>query len=146
MVCKCAKIQIYRLFFVLLLGRFFGMRISRISAHHTPLILFSAKTKVTAPESLLSKEDKEYFEQLGRRIKPDTDTIEIGISNLYSSKTNPNVQCYDVTKTMGSKGDNSSSMQSSTISVPYIKNGIVQEKNSPKNYLEKLFSRWQKKD
>ena len=82
MVCKCAKIQIYRLFFVLLLGRFFGMRISRISAHHTPLILFSAKTKVTAPESLLSKEDKEYFEQLGRRIKPDTDTIEIGISNL----------------------------------------------------------------
>ncbi len=146
MVCKCAKIQIYRLFFVLLLGRFFGMRISRISAHHTPLILFSAKTKVTAPESLLSKEDKEYFEQLGRRIKPDTDTIEIGISNLYSSKTNPNVQCYDVTKTMGKESDNSSSMQSSTISVPYIKNGIVQEKNSPKNYLEKLFSRWQKKD
>ena len=146
MVCKCAKIQIYRLFFVLLLGRFFGMRISRISAHHTPLILFSAKTKVTAPESLLSKEDKEYFEQLGRRIKPDTDTIEIGISNLYSSKTNPNVQCYDVTKTMGKESDNSSSMQSSTISVPYIKNSIVQEKNSPKNYLEKLFSRWQKKD
>lgn len=146
MVCKCAKIQIYRLFFVLLLGRFFGMRISRISAHHTPLILFSAKTKVTAPESLLSKEDKEYFEQLGRRIKPDTDTIEIGISNLYSSKTNPDVQCYDVTKTMGKESDNSSSMQSSTISVPYIKNGIVQEKNSPKNYLEKLFSRWQKKD
>lgn len=146
MVCKCAKIQIYRLFFVLLLGRFFGMRIPRISAHHTPLILFSAKTKVTAPESLLSKEDKEYFEQLGRRIKPDTDTIEIGISNLYSSKTNPNVQCYDVTKTMGKESDNSSSMQSSTISVPYIKNGIVQEKNSPKNYLEKLFSRWQKKD
>lgn len=131
---------------MLLLGRFFGMRISRISAHHTPLILFSAKTKVTAPESLLSKEDKEYFEQLGKRIKPDTDTIEIGISNLYSSKTNPNVQCYDVTKTMGSKGDNSSSMQSSTISVPYVKDGIVQEKNSPKNYLEKLFSRWQKKD
>lgn len=146
MVCKCAKIQIYKLFFVLLLGRFFGMRISRISAHHTPLILFSAKTKVTAPESLLSKEDKEYFEQLGRRIKPDTDTIEIGISNLYSSKTNPDVQCYDVTKTMGKESDNSSSMQSSTISVPYIKNGIVQEKNSPKNYLEKLFSRWQKKD
>ena len=146
MVCKCAKIQIYRLFFVLLLGKFFGMRISRISAHHTPLILFSAKTKVTAPESLLSKEDKEYFEQLGRRIKPDTDTIEIGISNLYSSKTNPNVQCYDVTKTMGKESDNSSSMLSSTISVPYIKNGIVQEKNSPKNYLEKLFSRWQKKD
>ena len=118
------------------------MRISRISAHHMPLIAFSAQTKVTAPENLLSKEDKEYFEQLGKKIKPDSDTIEIGVSNLYSSKVNSDVQCYDVTKTIRKKGDNSSSMQSSTISVPYVKNGVVQEKNSPKNYLEKLFSRW----
>ena len=120
------------------------MRISRISVHHAPLVAFSAKTKITAPSSLLSKEDKEYFEQLGKKIKPDSDTIEIGVSNLYSSKTNPNVQCYDVTKTIGKEGNISSSSQSSTISVPYIKNGVCQEKNSPKNYLEKLFSRWLK--
>ena len=107
-------------------------------------LLLAQKQKLRRLQVYYQKKIKNILNNWEKKIKPDSDTIEIGVSNLYSSKTNPNVQCYDVTKTIGKEGNNSSSSQSSTISVPYIKNGVCQEKNSPKNYLEKLFSRWLK--
>lgn len=62
------------------------MRISRISVHHAPLVAFSAKTKITAPSSLLSKEDKEYFEQLGKKLNLIRIQLKLGFQTFIQAK------------------------------------------------------------
>lgn len=115
------------------------MNISKISALTSPS--FSAVTKISAPESLLSKKDKEYFEQLGKQYKTDRDTIEITISELSPSANHPETQCYTVLKTIGEKCAGGYTTDTTKMSIPFIKNGEIIENNSPKNYLAKVFSK-----
>ena len=98
---------------------------------------FSAKTKIHAPESLLSEEDREYFEELGAKIGKDTDTIEITISEPAPSKMNPNVSTYKYSEKATINGLN----KITHLDIPYIKENKKIEKTSPKNYLQRIFDR-----
>lgn len=114
------------------------MNISKISGNS--INTFKAQTKITAPEHLLSKEDREYFEELGKRYKTPNDSIEISISELHPSTAKPEVQCYTVEKTINIRTANGNSTDKSQNAIPYIKNGVTVENNSPKNYLSKIFN------
>ena len=98
---------------------------------------FSAKTKIHAPESLLSEEDREYFEELGAKIGKDTDTIEITISEPAPSKMNPSVLIYNYSS--NTKIGNAVTKKS--MDIPFIKDGVKNEQNSPLSYLTKVFDR-----
>ena len=116
------------------------MNVSRVTMAGP--LAFKAQTTIKAPESLLSKEDREYFESVGQAIGTPADTIEITISDLQDSKSNPTVKTYKVTKNYHFENSQNRFEKQGTINIPYIKNGEVVEKNSPKNYiaqtLEKL--------
>ena len=114
------------------------MNITKISANMNTA--FIAQTKITAPETLLSSEERKYFEELGKQYKTSDDFIEISITDLHASANKPNVQIYTVSKTIKGNSANGNYTDESQMSVPYIKDGIVIEKNSPKNYLTKLFN------
>ncbi len=114
------------------------MNISKISANNA--LGFKAQTKINAPEDLLSKKDRAYFEELGKKYKTPNDTIEINISNLHSIDDKPNVQLYTVSKTIRTNSANGNSLDQSKMTIPYVKDGVTIEKNSPKNYLSKVFS------
>lgn len=110
------------------------MNIMRVSSLSTPA--FKAQTKISAPENLLSKKDREYFEELGKKYKTPQDTIQIEISNLHATENKPEVQCYTVSKLI----KDGTSVEQSKKAIPYIKNGVPIENNSPKNYLTKTFN------
>ena len=65
------------------------MNVSKISMNTGAS--FKAQTKISASETMLSKEDREYFEKLGSKVGTDSDTIEIAIGDLTPSKMNPSV-------------------------------------------------------
>lgn len=110
------------------------MNIMRVTPLSTPA--FKAQTRINAPENLLSKKDREYFEELGKKYKTPQDTIQIEISSLHSAENKPEVQCYTVTKMI----KDGTSVEQSKKAVPYIKDGVPIETNSPKNYLTKTFN------
>ena len=108
----------------------------------TPLKMnFKAQTKITAPEEFLSKEEKEYFEELGSKIGTDKDIIEITISDLHDSKFNPDVKLYTAEKKYIIQKENGVSKIDTKMDIPYIKDGEVIEKNSPLKYINKIFER-----
>ena len=109
------------------------MNVSKVSMM-SPMV-FKAQTTIKAPESLLSKEDRDYFESVGSEIGKPTDTINITISDLHDTKRNPNVKTYTATKEYHFEQPTRLNSIKSNIEVPYIKNGEVVEKNSPKNYI-----------
>ncbi len=119
------------------------MRIQNLNASQ-PLrsVNFKAMTTITAPESLLSQADREYFEEIGSKIGTDRDVIEITISDLHDSKYNKNIKEYSASKYY--KFDKKSpypSLNLQGISVPFIKNGELIEEHSPKNYIATAFAR-----
>ncbi len=111
------------------------MNISKISIN--PTASFKAQTKITAPETLLSKKDREYFEKLGSKVGTDADTIEIAIGDLTQSKINPSVTVYNYS----SKTQIGNKFCQKVMDIPYIKDGIKNEQNSPFSYLTKVFDR-----
>lgn len=118
------------------------MNINKISLMASPLKSnFKAQTRINAPEEFLSREEKEYFEELGSKIGTDKDTIEINISELHDSKFNPDVKMYTAEKKYHIQKENGFSEIDNKMDIPYIKNGEVIEKNSPLNYINKIFER-----
>ncbi len=123
------------------------MSVQRVSIAASPLkINFKAKTKILAPEELLSKKDKEFFEKLGSKIGTDNDIIEISISNLHCAESNPDVKAYTVSKMYMIQKNNSISTIKNRREIPYIKSGEIEEKNSPFNYINTTFERLLYKD
>ena len=114
------------------------MNISKISsAQNLP---FKAKVTVNAPEKLLSKEDKKYFESLGPSIGNESDSFEVSISDLKPSAINPSVLVYQCTQRYVSPS-NPLYTKSQSIPVPYVKDGKTMEDKSPKVYLQRIFDR-----
>ena len=111
------------------------MNVSKISINTGAS--FKAQTKITAPETLLSKKDREYFEKLGSKVGTDADTIEIAIGDLAPSKVNPSVTVYNYS----SKTQIGNKFSQKVMDIPYIKDGIKNEQNSPFSYLTKVFDR-----
>jgi len=115
------------------------MNVSKVSMAQP--LSFHAKTTINAPESLLSKEDKAYFENIGSKLGTNKDTIEISIGELEQSECEPDVTGYRCNKVIKQKTSKSASTNQSSIFVPYIVDGKVNEKTSPKNYLQRIFNR-----
>ena len=108
------------------------MNISKVNLA-APLA-FGAKTTIVAPENMLSKDSKSYLESLGNKIGKPTDTIKFTIGDLQENKISPNSKAYMLTNFYKL----SNLVEQHSRPVPYIKNGEIIEKNSPKNYIEKL--------
>ena len=117
------------------------MSISKIGISALLKTNFKAHTTITAPESLLSKENKEYFEEIGAKIGIDSDVIEISVSDLFDSKIDPSVKMYKARKKYSITNDNNVISVDNSIDIPYIKRGELVEKNSPKNYIKNIFDR-----
>lgn len=111
------------------------MNVSKISMNTGAS--FKAQTKISASETMLSKEDREYFEKLGSKVGTDSDTIEIAIGDLTPSKMNPSVLIYNYSS--NTKIGNAVTKKS--MDIPYIKDGVKNEQNSPLSYLTKVFDR-----
>ena len=108
------------------------MNISKINL--AAPVAFGAKTTIEAPESMLSKDNKAYLESLGSKIGTPEDTIKFTVSDLQENKIYPNSKSYVVKKFY----QLSNLIDSSSKSVPFIKNGTILEQNAPKNYIEKV--------
>ena len=94
------------------------MNISKISAYAAPS--FSAQTRISAPENLLSKDDINRFVEMGKKYKTPQDIIEINISDIHPSENNPNVQVYTCTKIMKGKSPKGEYCDKSQIKIRYI--------------------------
>ena len=122
------------------------MNIQRTGILASPLKTnFKAQTKITAPEELLCPEDIDYFEKLGSRIGPDKDVIEITIDDVHTTKYDPSVEIYTVTKKYLINQPDRASAVINTIEIPYIKDGQIIENNSPYNYILRAFEKLHRK-
>lgn len=108
------------------------MNISKINISTSAA--FGAKTTIVAPENMLSKDSKAYLESLGDKIGNAADTIKFTVGDMQENKIHPNSKSYKLTNFYKL----SNLVEQHSRPVPYIKNGEIIEKNSPKNYIEKL--------
>ena len=118
------------------------MNISKISSAQG--LPFKAKVTVNAPENLLSREDKKYFESLGPSIGNQDDVFDVTISELKPSAMNPSVLVYQCSQKYLSPSNPSYSRLLS-VPLPYVKDGKTMEDKSPKVYLQRIFDRLIKK-
>ena len=111
------------------------MKVTKISIANP--LSFKAQTTIEASESMLSKEDKAYLESIGKKIGNDTDTIKFTVGDLQANKMNPDLKGYSVTKSYKI----ANLIEQSSKTIPFIKNGEIIEKNSPKNYIEQALKK-----
>lgn len=111
------------------------MNVSKINM--TNPVSFRAQTTIEASESMLNKEDKAYLESIGKKIGNDTDTIKFTVGDLHANKMNPDLKGYTVTKSYKI----ANLIEQSLKTIPFIKNGEIIEKNSPKNYIEQALKK-----
>ena len=111
------------------------MNVSRISMANP--LSFKAQTTIEASESMLNKEDRAYLESIGKKIGNDTDMIKFTVGDLQANKMNPDLKGYTVTKNYKI----SNLIENSSKTIPFIKNGEIIEKNSPKNYIEQALKK-----
>ena len=117
------------------------MNIAKTSSLNERPVNFQAKTVINAPDSMLSKEDKDYFKNLGSQLGTIKDSIEITLGEPEPSKVDPNVKGYPFIQKIAIKKKNGAVNETSVKFVPYIKNGEENEQLSPKAYMGKAFER-----
>lgn len=105
---------------------------------------FGAKTTIIAPEKLISKQQQEYLINLGKKVGKESDILNFSVSDLHSAANNPNVKTYTIMKQSSIDSAAGSTISQSSKEVPYEKNGVVMEKNSPFNYIKLLIERLMK--
>ncbi len=115
------------------------MNIKQTSASDLKSVNFQAKTVINAPDEMLSKEDKAYFQNLGRKLGTNRDTIEITIGKIKPDLFDENTEQYLFMQEVSIKDNNSAVDTKSAEFVPYIKNGEKNEQISPKICMEKAF-------
>ena len=74
------------------------MSVSKILSVKPYNTSFKARTTITAPESLLSKEDRAKLIEQGKKIGTDEDTIDINISEVKDSDRDPGVRFYNISE------------------------------------------------
>lgn len=100
------------------------MNIPKVSAP----VAFCAKTTVYAPETMLRKEDADYFVARGNDLGTQEDIINISVGEKYLNVNNPEEDLYSLT--IRSKFGGIKEKISATIPTDVI---------TPKKYIEKWF-------
>lgn len=114
------------------------MKISNVSMAQN--CAFKAKTVINAPEFLLEKADKLQLEHMGSKIGNPCDTIEITVSPLYSDEKRPGVLKYNCLQEYNINSKKLKLKGNFCFAVPYITNGKVDKKSSPKTYIGNVLS------
>ena len=116
------------------------MSIQKISLSIPKKVSFKARTVIQAPDTILSKEDKDRFVKMGKKIGSDKDYIEIRVSELQESDREPGVVYYNLSKRdiiQAKEGEYKSSVISS---ITYSKNDVLIENNAPEVMIEKFLN------
>lgn len=102
---------------------------------------FKAQTKINAPDSMLSKEEQEYFKSLGSLVGYEDDTLEITVSELHPVSFSPDSQYYTVTKEYKTNNEDIEIQRYIQVEIPYIKKDTAIKNHTPFNYLQSVFAR-----
>ncbi len=114
------------------------MNISKISMVQP--LSFEARTKITAPDKLLTKDDKSYFKKLGEKLGTSDDSIQISVGKLHHCEINPAVEGYNMETEISMQDRTYTYNSYSSEFIPFVKNGTPIEGNSPKEKIQKTFN------
>jgi hypothetical protein len=104
-----------------------------------PPLSFTANTIISAPQTLLNNDDKEFLQCLGAQIGTNKDKISITVGDLEQNSENQNIQSYKLNRKARFAVGNKIHIFDNSKIVPYISNGKFISHADPKTYLTKIF-------